>query len=39
MRVSAAGYAQLMQDRLLNLKPPFSSTAVLPSLPGAARRG
>ena len=38
LRVSAAGYAQVMQDRLLILKPPFSSTAVLPSLSGAARR-
>jgi transglutaminase-like putative cysteine protease len=38
MRVSAAGYAQLMQNRLLILKPPFGSTAVLPSLSGATRR-
>ena len=37
MRVSAAGYAQLMQDRLLILKPPFSSAAILPSLSGATR--
>jgi hypothetical protein len=37
MRVVAAGYAQVMQERLLILKPPFGSTGVLPALSGTKR--
>ena len=37
MRVAAAGYAQLMQERLLVFKPPFSLTRGLPALVGATR--
>jgi hypothetical protein len=37
VRVTAAGYAQLMQDRLLVFKPPFSLTGGLPSLSGRTR--
>ena len=37
MKVMAAGYAQVMQDRLLVFKPPFGLARALPSLSGAAR--
>jgi hypothetical protein len=37
MHVAAAGYAQLMQGRLLVFKPPFAVTRGLPSLSGSAR--
>jgi hypothetical protein len=37
MRVTAAGYAQLMQGRLLVLKPPFAVTRGLPALSGPTR--
>ena len=37
MRVAAAGYAQLMQERLLVFKPPFSLTRGLPALAGKTR--
>jgi transglutaminase-like putative cysteine protease len=37
MRITAAGHAQLVQDRLLILKPPFSSADELPALSGAVR--
>jgi hypothetical protein len=37
MRIAAAGYAQLMQDRLLVFKPPFSLTRRLPALAGRTR--
>jgi hypothetical protein len=37
MRVAAAGYAQLMQERLLVFKPPFSLTRRLPALAGRTR--
>jgi transglutaminase-like putative cysteine protease len=38
MRVASAGYAQLMQDRLLVFKLPFSLTAALPALSGSTRK-
>jgi hypothetical protein len=38
MRVAAGGYAQLIQSRLLVMKPPFATTDGLPSLSGASRR-
>jgi hypothetical protein len=37
LRVAAAGYAQVMQDRLLVFKPPFSLTRRLPALSGRTR--
>ncbi len=37
MTVAAAGYAQLMQDRLLVFRPPFGLSRVLPAVRTAAR--